>query len=285
MGLRDTVRPRPASGLGGGARPALAMIDIHCHILPGVDDGAATVEDALAMAAVAAAAGTKTIVATPHVRDDHPFPYEEIPRRVAALNEAIARAGTDLEVVAGAEVALTKVRELDDQTLAGLTLGDGSYLLVESPYTEATDFLEHELFALQVRGFRPVLAHPERSPSFMRSPQRLGELVGRGMLCSVTDASLAGQFGSTVRRLAVTMFREGLVHDIASDAHDTRHRPPRLTSGIAALERDLAGAGDSLRLLTVDVPAAILAGEEPPPVTPHRSAPGARGWRRILGRR
>ena len=144
------------------------MIDLHCHILPGLDDGPNDLAASLELARAAEAVGTRTIVATPHIRDDHPFDLDEIEPGVQRLNEALESEGVDLSVVAGAEVALSKIFELDDRILSRLCLGRGNYLLIESPYTEATDLLEEHLFGLQLRGFRPVLAHPERSPSFLR---------------------------------------------------------------------------------------------------------------------
>ena len=123
------------------------------------------------MGRAAAAAGTRTIAATPHIREDHPFDPAVIAPRVAELNDALLAESVDVEVIAGGEVAVSKLSELDDATLSSLSLGGGSpYLLVESPYTYATDLLERNLFDVQVRGFKVVLAHSERSPSFISDP-------------------------------------------------------------------------------------------------------------------
>jgi protein-tyrosine phosphatase len=248
------------------------VIDLHCHILPGVDDGSPDLPTSLAMARLAAADGIRTTAATPHIRDDHPFDYASIPSRVAEVNAAIAADGIELEVVAGAELALSKVPELDDEQLAGLCLGESRCLLVESPYTLATDLLERDLFDIQVRGFAPLLAHPERSPSFLKDPARLATLVERGVLCSVTSASLAGKFGKHVQRMALRMAREGIAHDIASDGHGPEGRRPTLRPGLEALERELRGRGEHGRWAAHDVPAAILAGEPlPDPPRPARA--------------
>jgi protein-tyrosine phosphatase len=246
------------------------VIDLHCHILPGVDDGAPDLPTSVAMARLAAADGIRTTAATPHVRDDHPFDHATIPERVAEVNAAIAAEGIELEVVAGAEVALSKVPELDDAQLADLCLGASRCLLVESPYTFATDLLERDVFDLQLRGFRPLLAHPERSPSFLKDPGRLGQLVERGVLCSVTSASLAGRFGKHVQRMALRMAREGIAHDVASDGHGAEGRRPILRPGLEALERELRGSGEHWRWAAHDVPAAILGGE-PLPDPPSRA--------------
>src|SRR3954452_13891716 len=149
------------------------MIDLHSHILPGLDDGPADLDGSLALAREAVARGTRKIIATPHVRDDHPYPLDEIDNRVDGLNRAFANQGIDLEVVAGGEVAISKIPDLDEPTLRRVCLGDGTYLLVESPYTQTSQLLEHVLFDLQARGFRPILAHPERSPTFLSDKIRL----------------------------------------------------------------------------------------------------------------
>lgn len=255
------------------------MIDIHSHVLPGLDDGPEHEDESVLIARVAAFDGAHTILATPHVREDHPYALEEIETRTAALNRRLVREGIGLTVLAGAELALTRVADLDDDTLASICLGHSNAVLVESPYGEATDLVEHTLFNLQVRGFRPVLAHPERCPAFMRSPERLEELVDRGMLCSVTAGSMAGRFGRTVQRFARVLFERGLVHDVASDAHDSRRRPPGLQPGFRVLDRDLPGLLDQIGLFTVEGPEAILAGQPPP------APPALKPVRRLQRRR
>jgi protein-tyrosine phosphatase len=258
------------------------VIDLHCHILPGLDDGPPDEDTSVALARLARADGTKTIVATPHVREDYQFDVKEIATRTAELNERLAQNGVDLEVLPGAEVAISMLNDLDDKTMTTLCLGGSTTaVLVESPYQEATDLLEDSLFTLQVRGFQPVLAHPERSPSFMSDPSRLAKLVERGMLCSVTSASMAGRFGRTVQRATKTLFERGLVHDVASDAHDILRRGPGLTAGFKLLERDhVPGLTAHLPWYTQAAPAALLAGEPLPARPPIEPPP-----RRRLGRR
>jgi protein-tyrosine phosphatase len=237
------------------------VIDLHCHILPGLDDGPADEDTSVALARLARADGTRTIVATPHVREDYPFDIAAIATGTARLNERLADEGVDLDVLPGAEVAISMLSQIDDATLATLCLGgSGKALLVESPYQQATDLLEDTLFSLQLRGFKPVLAHPERSPSLMSSPDRLAKLVERGMLCSVTSASMAGRFGRTVQRATRTLFERSLVHDVASDAHDILRRGPGLTAGFRLLERNLPGVLAQIGWYTDEAPRAIVAG-------------------------
>jgi protein-tyrosine phosphatase len=151
-------------------------------------------------------------------------------------------------------------------------------MLVESPYQHATDMLETTLFNLQLSGINPVLAHPERSPSFMSKPERLEAIVDRGVLCSVTAASMAGRFGRTVQRFTRVLFERRLVHDVASDAHDIRRRAPGLTAGFRILDRELPGLLDQIEWFTAVAPASIMAGDVLPP------QPEIRAPRRLMGR-
>lgn len=258
------------------------MIDLHSHILPGLDDGAEDSEISLAMARAAVSDGIGTIVATPHINptyDTDPDRLEELTRE---LNALLAGAEIPITVLAGAEVAVSSVAELSDRALGKACLGSGPSLLVESPYTRTVTFLEELLFDLQVRDFRPVLAHPERCPSFQADIDRLRELVRRGVLCSVNAGSMAGAFGSTVRRFVLRLFEEGLVHDVASDSHDPSRRPPSLSVGFQGAEDALPGISAQASWFTDSAPAAILAGDPlpPGPDPPSRSS----RWRRLARR-
>ena len=257
------------------------MIDLHCHILPGVDDGAPDLATSVEMARVAAADGVDTMVATPHIREDHPFDRASIPALVAEVNAALEAAGVGVRVLPGGELAVSEVLELGDDELSALSLGGGGWVLVESPYTHAADMLENNLFDLQLRGFGVILAHPERSPSLMSDPDRLARMVERGILCSVTAGSMEGRFGRTVRRAAVEMLKRGLVHDVASDAHDPDGRTPALGRGFEALSGDLPWLAGQRDWMTRAVPEALLAGAAPPPA-PERAGGGR--LRRIFGR-
>jgi protein-tyrosine phosphatase len=261
------------------------VIDLHCHVLPGLDDGPSNLEFSLAMARAAVDAGIQIIVATPHVRRDYPVEPDEIEERVEELNAALEEEGVPLEVRTGAEVSLSKAAELDDDVLRRIALGGTDYLLVESPYTRVDQDIEGVLRDLRGRGFRPVLAHPERSRAFQTDTRRLTRLVSEGALCSVTSSSLWGLFGTSVRRFSLRLMERGLVHDVASDAHDHLHRPPDLLRGFRAAEADMPGICDHATWFTVAAPVAILAGKplpEQPKLPPVRQA--ASLWRRISGR-
>jgi protein-tyrosine phosphatase len=241
------------------------VIDLHAHILPGVDDGPASIEEAVELARAAVDAGTRVLAATSHVSHMFPTDPHVFPARLAEVRDALRDAGVGLEVVPGGELALSRVAELDDGALRELALGGGPYLLVECPFSPVSAELEPLVHELQQRDWRILLAHPERSAAFHREPERLARLVDGGALVQVTAGSLTGQFGQTARRFSVSALRDGLVHVLASDAHDAYDRPPGLTAGLAAAEHDLPGIGAQAEWLTDEVPAAILAGHELPP--------------------
>ncbi len=249
------------------------MIDLHCHLLPGIDDGPATLADALAMARAAVAAGITTIAATPHV--DHHFRLDPtgFAARAAELREALAFDGIELEVVAGGEVAPARLPDLEDGALEAVALGGGPYVLLECPLTQSAPTMGPAVAYLTRRGRKVLLAHPERSPGLQRDLSALAAMVQDGALTQVTAGALAGDHGSTARRTAIQMLRAGLVHCIASDAHDTDRRPPDLLRGIRAAEADVPGLADRTAWMTEEVPAAILEGRAPaapPPLGPDR---------------
>ena len=173
------------------------MIDTHSHVLAGLDDGAETLDESVAMARRAAAKGVTRMVATPHIRDDFDVAIGELPDRVAELNGALRAAELELIVHQGGEVAFYRLDDLTDDDLRSVSFGGASrYVLVETPYGSVPAGFEEALFRLALRGFTAVVAHPERSPSFQRHPERLTGLVERGMLLQLTagrcPAPLAG---------------------------------------------------------------------------------------------
>jgi len=155
---------------------------------------------------------------------------------------------------------VTRAVDLPDEELVALRLGGGPYLLVECPFTQSASGFETPLFSLTARGHQIVLAHPERCAGFHRDPEVLGRLVSGGMLASITAGSLAGRFGETVRKIAWDMLRQGLVHNVASDAHSELRRPPGMAAALAE-----AGRGEHADWLTRAVPQAIIDGEQIPP--------------------
>ncbi|HKP89649.1 MAG TPA: CpsB/CapC family capsule biosynthesis tyrosine phosphatase [Thermoleophilaceae bacterium] len=248
------------------------MIDLHTHVLPGLDDGPADLDGSIAMLRSAAAAGTETVVATPHVREDYLEGPEAIGPAVVRVQDAAAAEGLELGIVAGAEVAATMLMDLDESALDRLCLGEGRYILVESPYHHLPIHFADSVFDLQLRGYHPVLAHPERCVAFIDNRALLAEILERGVHTSITAGSMTGQFGGRVREITAWLFAEGFVSNVASDAHDALKRPPGLRRGFDALDEVLPGLAGQAAWYTREAPAAMLAGAELPdrPEPPRR---------------
>jgi protein-tyrosine phosphatase len=259
------------------------VIDLHTHVLAGIDDGPKTLDRSLALARAAAAAGTDTLVATPHVSRHYPNDAATIARAAEELGVGVAAEGLDLEIRRGSEIAMTHAAELPATELERLRLGDGPWLMIEPSFTGPIDALESIVADLHRHGHRIVLAHPERCMAFHRDPLTLGSLVRQGALASITASSLVGGFGEHVRRFSLRLAEEGLVHNVASDTHDTTRRPPSIAD-----ELERGGLGELREWLTESVPAAILSGEAIPPRPPGATfrppRKGATWLRRRVGR-
>jgi protein-tyrosine phosphatase len=231
------------------------LIDLHSHVLPGLDDGVRTAEEALALCAVAAADGIEVLAATPHVRHDYPTSPEQMEEALATLQAA----GPPVQLVPGGELDLAEVdRPMDD--LARFALGGSHWLLVETPYVGWPLNIAEQLFALRLQGFGVVLAHPERNIDVQEQPDLLEPLVAGGTLVQLTAASIDGRLGKRVSRCARTLLDRHLAHLVASDAHAPDVRAVGMSAAVGALRDD-----DLARWLTHDVPEAILRDAETPP--------------------
>ena len=254
------------------------MIDLHCHILPGIDDGPVEMPGAVEFARAAVVAGMTTIIATPHVSPRYPNDSSAIGAAVGGLVSRLREEGIELEVLSGAEISILEASELADDELKRLTLGGGRWLLLECPVMMIADVLPLLIGQIQARGHGVVLAHPERCQAFQRRPDLLETLVrSQGVLTSVTAGALIGRFGREVRKFALALAAKGLIHNVASDAHDCERRPPGITE-----EMRRAGLGEHIELLTDTVPRAILSGTRLPeiPATLLVARHRPRLWRR-----
>jgi protein-tyrosine phosphatase len=226
------------------------MIDIHSHILPGLDDGAISLEESLAMARCAAADGIRTMVATPHVITGlYPNSRETILEAVAKLQRTFLENEIELSILPGAEYYLEP--DLPERMSRGelLTINDGGhYLLVELPAFFVAGYPAQVLYELQAQGVTPIIAHPERNAGFAAEPDLLHELVSHGALIQITAGSLAGLLGSAAEATARRLLKQGCVHFIASDAHSSRERAPVLTPAVREAVR-LAGEEEAQSLV------------------------------------
>lgn len=223
------------------------MIDIHCHLLPGLDDGAATLDDALALARVAVADGITCSVLTPHI---HPGRWENEAKGISRATEAFALAleqnDIPLQLRFAAEVRLTDLifGQLEAQALPFLGVHEGeSLLLLEFPHGQLIPGSDQLVNWLRRRAIRPVLAHPERNKSIMRNPELLQPFVAAGCLLQVTATSLTGGFGEAAERVALRLLDAGQITFVASDGHNLKSRPPQLSRARALVA---ARTGDAM---------------------------------------
>ncbi len=251
------------------------MIDIHSHILWGMDDGARTIEDSIEMCSIAYRDGIRTIVATPHTlnglyRNDRPSILAKVKQLNAALlhtETQIAKSkfqnpNSPIRILPGADVHLCEetLRQLDRGTVT--TLGDGGKcLLLELPFHGIPHGAEKMIFQLMTRGVIPVISHPERNLEVEQNPRRYHEMIRVGCLGQLTAMSLTGGFGPEVKRLAEKLLTKGFVHLIASDAHSTDGRQPVLSDAVDAAAR-IVGRDEALRMVT-EYPGALLEGRRP----------------------
>ncbi|MCE5333664.1 MAG: hypothetical protein LLG06_03655 [Desulfobacteraceae bacterium] len=244
------------------------MIDIHCHILPRLDDGSPGLEQSLAMARIAVADGIKEIVCTPHWA---PGTFKNsrliVLGAVAELQERLDESGVPLKLIPGAELRLDP--DLPAKIDAGeiLTLNDsGRFALIELPDIFLTRNLEIFFWNLISRGVTPVICHPERNGSLLRDPMPLFRWVEMGALLQVTGSAITGGFGPEVRRFARFLLKYRLAHVLATDAHDTRMRAPALSRAVAEAT-EILGRKTALRMVS-EIPGRILSGERVTPPSP-----------------
>lgn len=228
------------------------MIDLHSHLLPGIDDGAPDLETALALARVAVQDGITHLVCTPHI---HPGRYDNTPASITAARETLA-AGLKAENIALQISAAAEVR-FGMELMVGIGQGQIPFLgqwqgkqvlLLEFPHSEVPFGAERLTAWLLQRNIVPMIAHPERNKGIMRSPGKLKPFIDQGCLLQVTASSVAGGFGPAAEEVAHALLREGLVTILASDAHNLEHRPPILSEGLESAAQ-LVGASQAEQLV------------------------------------
>ncbi len=242
------------------------MIDLHSHILPDLDDGAATWEDSLEMARMAVEDGIRTMVASPHLFRHRAVKMADVNHKEVILDkiqefkQKLAAAALDLEILPGCDFPLCfeGLQLLENDQI--LTINEGKrYLLFEFPDSSLPPATEDICFRLNSRGIIPIITHPERHFIFQEMPDKLQRLIDLGCLVQLTAASLTGGFGRQVARAAREMVRKGYCHILASDAHSPSFRPPLLSKALEAAS-SLVGRTRALAMVTT-IPAKIIKGE------------------------
>ena len=238
------------------------MIDIHCHILPSVDDGAQSVEESMAMARYAVKDGIHTIIATPHaLGGTYPNPPEKVKKGVAQLREYFKSENIPLSIYPGSEAHLCP--DLAKCILKGETAflcENNRYVLVEFPFQSIPQLFLNELDCLRQHDITPVVAHPERNLLLFHKKQILHDLISMGCLIQVNSTSITGGFGKNVMVCAHDILKMGLVHIIASDAHSATHRPPALSQAVKIAEKILENHDEAMAMVD-ETPKKILTGD------------------------
>ncbi|WP_160032344.1 tyrosine-protein phosphatase [Paenibacillus sp. An7] len=213
------------------------MIEIHSHILPGLDDGPASTEEALLLAQAAVKSGITKVIATPHhLNESYDNPRQEVEEATKQFQYLLQERDIPLQVRAGQEIRLhPRLMELwMNEEL--LTLASSKYILLELPYHEIPAYFEDLLYELRIRNIIPILAHPERNAVLLREPEKLREFMTEGALCQITAQSIIGLFGRKVQKWCFHFCKQNGLHFISSDAHDLKHRNFALTAAYERLE-------------------------------------------------
>ena len=238
------------------------MVDIHCHILPGFDDGAATLEDALAMARLSVSSGVTDLVVTPH------FPgeaaslrrLEKLVDRFQLLQKALHREQIPLKLHLGAEILCLPETPLLAARKALPTIADTSYILTEFHFDVSAEYMNDMLQALSSAGYTPVIAHPERYEAVQRAPKLAAYWFSRGYVLQLNKGSLLGHFGKRVQSTAIALLEGGLVHLIATDAHSPHRRTTNMRHLRSWLENRCSEA--YILLLLEENPTRLIKGRK-----------------------
>lgn len=258
LGKRSSILPRVVGNLFIWiAQKTERVIDLHCHILPGIDDGAPDIETSLAMARMAADDGIRVTACTPHMMPgiyDNAGP--DVRTRIAALQSEIDQAGINLKLVCGADVHLQAGLGPRLKTGQLLSLADSRYFLFEPPHHVAPPRLEDVVFDVMAAGFHPILTHPERLSWIESHYDIMKSMAHKGVWMQITCGSLTGRFGRRPKYWADRMLDEGMVHLLATDAHNLRNRSP-LMSEARVLVADRLGP-EAAEQMVLTRPQAVL---------------------------
>ncbi|WP_459501930.1 tyrosine-protein phosphatase [Bacillus sp. C1] len=236
------------------------MIDLHCHILPGVDDGAQSMEDSIAMARAACKEGIHTIVATPHHQNGvYINPAESVLHQVKQLNNRLKEEEIHLTILPGQEIRLYGGLLEDYQLGEILTLNcTDVYTTIEFPANHVPRYAEKMLYELRVRGITPIIVHPERNTEIIERPELLYKLVHQGALTQITAGSVTGKFGKKIKKFTMQLIEHQLTHVIASDAHNTSSRSFHLQLAYETVEKTF---GSSTLYYFKENPYSLIGGK------------------------
>lgn len=214
------------------------MIDLHNHILPGIDDGSKNLEETIEMAKIAVSEGITKIVVTPHHRrSDYLVEKEDILKKIKYINKVFGDKNISLDIYPGMEIHMSRdiPEKLKNNEL--LSLNNSRYILIEFPFRGDLDYTEDVLHEIKILGYVPIIAHPERYEKVMKDPNYVKELIENGCLIQMNSNSLIGQFGEECKRTAEILIEHKMVHLLATDAHSCKRRCPKLKQDIEKIKQ------------------------------------------------
>jgi len=238
------------------------MVDVHCHLLPGIDDGPRTMEESLRMAEMAIGEGITHVVATPHACGAYSFDFRVVQNLCQELQKQV---GQRLQIATGCDFHMNPENlEALRRNPLPYCINQRDYLLVEFNEIAIPPAMDQTLHEIQLAGLRPIITHPERNAILRGKPERLRQWVRSGCYAQVTGGALTGAFGAVAQQMATSWIQEGLIHFVASDAHNMRTRQLRLQP---AYDRVVDGFGEEkARALFLDNPLAAFEGRDLPHV-------------------
>lgn len=214
-----------------------SVIDLHCHILPGIDDGSKDIDQTLEMARIAVSEGIKTIICTPHyIQYNEPYNKKQVEELIEEINKRFSDEGITLNLVAGHEVYMTPDLPKLVQEGEVSTLNNSKYILVEFPMNDIPLYAEDVFYELRLMGLVPILAHPERYPMIMEDPNNLLKFLKLGVLCQANVGSVRGLFGERVQKTVIKLIEHNMIHFIATDAHGPKRRSPKIGAAIEVIK-------------------------------------------------
>jgi len=263
------------------------MIDIHHHLLSGVDDGATDLETSLAMARMAAADGITHIACTPHSNGQYPYFPKVIDEKIAELQSLISSEGLDLKLGRGCDFHLSydNIQEAKSEP-ARFSINGLGYLLVEIPDYGLSPGLTEVFYQLQLEGLTPILTHPERNATLQATPSRLKDWLRGGVLIQITAGSILGKMGKRAEQMAHELLLKRWVHFVATDAHNTTSRPPTMVEAFDAVATKYGS--EYAHLLFVSNPLAAFLGKplspQPEPLEIYDDMKPKSWWQRLVNR-
>jgi len=261
------------------------MVDLHHHLLPGLDDGSKDLETSVEMARMAAEDGITHIVATPHANGRYAFEPEVIAERAAALRTALAAEGIALTIATGCDFHMSYDNVQDAVAHPRkYTLNSTEYLLIELPDHGLPPHLSETFYELRLAGMVPILTHPERNPTLQMDSTRLAKWMRDGMLVQITTSSVLGAMGNKAQKMAHQLLADRWVHFLATDAHNVKSRPPRMREAHDLVARRY-GADYAHSLCTAN-PQAVFDGKPLPEQEDPRNlfddSVGEPWWKRLF---